>query len=207
MIATGKESLDSLAMKKGKLCEDEGIAALSVVDGVDYKKHKDRICNEFISGEIDCYAGNSVYEADVVPDIKNSFDYPTYLKKINTEVPKEQKEQVQGYGDITGAEELYVVDCLITAPQEIIDDMMCKVLRKVNAATTESPEFLEEWKIWEHSMNFQRIPVRQRVFKKKIEPFTEFERQKLYDRVKVCREWLFTFHERYQKMNKSLITI
>lgn len=201
MIALSKESLDLMPMRKGKLGENEAGLLLSIVDGQMYMQHKERISNDYLSGEIDFFIGESVYKATNITDTKNAFDYPTFLKKINNGLENGQKEQLQGYGDITGAPELCVANCLISFTPEMVEDMKYKVLRKINCATTESPEFLEEWPKFEKSMFFDEIPHHQRVFKIKVEPFTEFERQKVYDRVKYCREWLFAFDEMYQSLN------
>lgn len=201
MIPVNKEALDVLSMKKGKMAELVAGQVLSVVDNVEYLIHKDRISNEYLTGEIDLYTGPHVMAATNVTDIKNSFDYPTFLKKIHTGLETGQKEQLQGYGDITGATDLIVANCLITAPREIIEEMMWKVAKKVNAATFESPEFLAEWPVFERSMVFHHIPIQRRVSKIKVEPFTDFERQRLYDRVKVCRDFLNLFHEQRLKLN------
>lgn len=201
MIAVNKEALDVLSIRKGKMAEHIAGQVLSVVDNIEYLIHKERIENEYASGEIDLYTGAHVYAATNVTDIKNSFDYPTFLKKIHTGLETGQKEQVQGYGDITGARDLVVANCLISAPREIIEEMMWKVALKINAATFESPEFLAEWPKWERSMVFHHIPIQRRVTKIKVEPFTDFEQQRLYDRVKVCRDFLNLFHEQRMKLN------
>ena len=39
-------------------------------------------------------------------------------------------------------------------------------------------------------------------FKKKVEPMSDEQRILVYDRVKVCREWLNIFHESYQTFNQ-----
>lgn len=201
MIPINKESLEILSMKKGKMAEIQATELLGFVDNVVYSVHKDRISNDYLTGEIDIYLGESVYAARNVTDIKNSFDYPTFLKKINNGLENGQKEQVQGYGDITGATELCVANCLVDNPDEIIEDMKWKIAKKMNAVTIESPEFLQEWTKWERSMRFNHIPSNKRVKKFSVDPFTEFEKQKVYDRVKVCREWLWKFDEMYQSLN------
>ncbi len=190
MIATGKESLDILAMKHGKQAEMESIALLSIYDGELYLQHKERIENDYLSGEIDCYLGKDVYSATNVTDIKNCFDYPTFLKKIHTEVENGHEFQLGGYGDITGAKELHIAYTVVNASQEILEDMKYKVAKKLGALTTESPEFLEEWKKWYRSMVFSDMNPKKRVHKIKVEPFSEIRRQQVYDRVKICREWL-----------------
>lgn len=202
MIPISKESLDMAQIKKGQMQEGEARVLLSFVDDCIYMVHKERISNEFISGEIDLYLGESVMEATNITDIKNSWDYPTFLKKIHTGLESGQEQQVQGYCDITGAKEGWIANCLVDAPDEVIEKMKWTLVNKMNSLTIESPEFLDKWQLFEHSMRFNQIPPHQRVSKIKIEPFSEFERQATYDRVKVCREWLFNFEERYEMLNK-----
>lgn len=201
MISINKEAMDLVAMKKGKEVEAMSGKLLGLIDGVEYKTDKQRIYNEFLSGEIDFYCGIHVYLAERIVDNKASWDYPIFLKKIHTGLETGQKEQVQGYGDITGAQELYIANTLVDTPDEIIEEMKYRLAKKMGCVTTEDPEFLKEWATWEKSMKFTHIPIHKRAHKIKIEPFTGFEREKLYDRVKVCREWLNNFHESYQKLN------
>lgn len=200
MIPVNKESLDLWQIKKGKMGEEEARLLLCFVDNVIYKVHKDRISNDYLSGEIDVYLGESVLQATNITDIKNSSDYPTYLKKINNGLENGQMEQVQGYCDIASAGEGWIANCLVDAPDEIIEDMKYRVSRKFGSLTVESPEFLEKWAIFERSMRFEKIHPMKRVNKIKIEPFSKFEQQAVYDRVKVCREWLFNFDEIYSKL-------
>lgn len=200
MIPVSKESLDMLAIKKGKKTETDAVTLLTRVDKQFYKVHKDRISNDYLSGEVDIYLGEHIYAATNVSDIKNAFDYPTFLRKIMKPFENGQEEQVQGYGDITGAKELYIVNTLVSAPIELIEEMKWKVAKKMDAVTIESPEFLAEWPKWERSMKFDHIPPAQRVWKLKAEPFSDLYRQRLYDRVKVCRDWLADFHEQYQRL-------
>lgn len=203
MIPVGKESMDMLAMKKGVLAENDAVTLLSIVDGEIYRIHKERIYNDFLSGEIDCYLGEHIYTATNVTDIKNAFDMPTYLKKINRPIITEQKHQVCGYLDITGAPVGYVAECLVSAPLEVLEGTKWKLAQKMGATTIESPEFLLEWLLFEKSMIFDHISPMQRVFKKKVDPFEETFRQKLYDKVKYSRDWLNEFHEKFQKLNIS----
>lgn len=199
MIPVGKESLEVLAMEKGKQGEKEAGILLSIYDSMEYKVHKDRISNDYLTGEVDLFIGKHIYAATNVTDIKNAWDYPTFLKKTVKGLENGQTEQLQGYGDITGAKDLFIANTLVSATEQMIIDMQFKVMRKINCATTESPEFLEEWPKWEKSMRFDHMPAWKRVHKIKIEPFTPFEQQQVYDRVKVCREWLFNYDEQRKK--------
>jgi phosphoenolpyruvate synthase/pyruvate phosphate dikinase len=129
MIPVNKESLDMLATRKGRKAETDAVTLLCRVDKALYKVHKDRISNDFLSGEVDIYLGESIYEATNITDIKNSFDYPTFLRKMMKSFENGQEEQVQGYMDITGAKEGYIANTLVTAPIEIIEEMKWKLYR------------------------------------------------------------------------------
>jgi hypothetical protein len=201
MIPVGREQLNLVAARKGNITELEGILLLSKVDQIQYKIHKTRIYNEYLSGEIDAYSGEEVMKAICIVDNKASYDYPTYLCKIHSKVENDHKNQVKGYIDITGARVGYVSNTLVNCPQELIEEARWSLTRKMNAATPESPEVMEVWPTWERSMIFDRISYHKRVHKVKIEPFTDHERKRLYDKVKVCREWLNSFHEEFQKKN------
>jgi len=87
-------------------------------------------------------------------------------------------------------------------PETIVNDYRYRLAKKMDIIDIYQPDFeIHEQKLM-LSLNFDRIPKHKRVFKKKVERFTEFERQKVYDKVKICREWLFNFDNMYQKLNK-----
>lgn len=202
MIPVDKESMDVLQMKKGKLGEATAVKLLSLVDGTEYFTHKERVSNDFLTGEIDIYSGIDVWKAISVADIKNSFDYPSFLKKINTSVDLNWRLQVQGYGDILEPENLLIAHCLVDTPDEVKEQVKWRLASKMNALTIESPEFLKEWAKFDHSMSFDKtIPVHKRVYKQKVERWEPSYQQKVYDRVKNMRDWLCNFHEWYQQIN------
>lgn len=208
MVRVTKELMDVPQMQKGTLVEPESLEVLSFVDNIQYKPNLDengqreRVYNDFLSGEIDAYKGESIMTANKVLDVKSIWDYPTFLCKIYEPLTNANDWQLKGYGDITGASEVEVSNVLINTPEHIVAGQKWKLLNKLNVATEEALEFKEKWAILERSMFFDSIPKRQRVFKKKVELMTDMERQRLYDKVKICREWLFTFDEMYQNINK-----
>lgn len=207
MVRVTKELMDVPQMQKGTLVEPDSLRLLSIVDGIEYKPNRDaegkreRVCNDFLSGEVDAYVGESIMTATKIPDVKSIWDYPTFLCKIHEPLTKANDLQVKGYLDITGAREGEIANCLINTPEHIVNGQKWKLLNKLNVATEENTEFKEKWAILERSMYFDKIPVHQRVFKKAVEPMTEEEITILYDRVKVCREWLYNFDEQYKNLN------
>lgn len=200
MIPVTKESMDILQMKKGKMQENDGITLLSFVKDKLYVKNDVQVSNDYLTGEPDVFEGEEIMAAIVIEDTKLCWDYPTFLKSIHKSVEPGYRSQVAGYCDITGAKEGFVSKCLVSAPIEILEEMKWKVAKKLNAISIESPDFLREWAKWERSMIFDSIDPRKRVFSQQIELFSDFEKNAIYDRVKVCREFLNNFHEQRQKL-------
>jgi hypothetical protein len=189
------KELDMEYTRKGKIGEPESIKLLSLVDGMLYEKNEERWYNEFLSGEPDIFHENKII------DIKTCWDCPGFLKKINCSLENGYSYQIRGYLDITGATEGEVVYALINTPETIVNDYKRKLFYQMEVVTEESPEYVEAVANLVNSMYFDDIPMHKRVFRVKVEPFSDQERQKLYDRVKVCRDWLNEFHEMYQKLN------
>lgn len=201
MVSVTRE-MDVDYIQKGKIQEPTSILLLSIVDEVIYEKNTERISNEFLSGEPDVFLGDNILSATKIIDIKSVWDYPGFLKKIDTPVEVANRKQLQGYCDITGAGEAQVAHCLVNMPETIVNDYRRRLMYKMNCVTDQDPEYLKAWEILEKSMHFESIPRHQRVFKKNVQPFTAFERQEVYDKVKICRDWLSKFHEMYMKLNK-----
>lgn len=197
-----KELMYVQFLEKGKDVEKQSIALLSEIEGIDYVKNEERVYNDFLSGEPDVFVGDNIMNATKISDTKSCWDYPGFLKMINKEVSNSRDRQVKGYLDITGAREGEIACCLVNTPQKIIFDFYNALLRKMDVISDEAPEFKAEWEIIERSMIFDDIPKHKRVWKQPIEPFNDFDRQYLYDRVKIARDWLYSFDEMYQQLNK-----
>jgi hypothetical protein len=200
MVSITKE-MDIEQFQKGRITEQECLLLLSIVDETIYEKNEERVYNDFLSGIPDVYLGPEIMQATKIFDTKSSWDYPGFLKKINTPVTIANERQIQGYCDITGAGEGYIADCLVNMPQSIVNDYKRRLLYKMDTVTDQDPAYLEALEVLMNSMHFEKIPRHQRVFKKKVGRFSDFERQKVYDKVKVCRDWLEIFHEMYIKLN------
>lgn len=204
MRSIAREQNEILTMKKGKLAEEDSITLLSIIDGILYEKNDEVIENDFLRGEPDVYVGPEVMKATKITDIKSCWDYPSFLKKISSGDNNGYILQVQGYCDITGATEGEIAYCLVNMPEVMQNDFKKRLFYSGEYISDESPSFLKEWKEWQHSMIFDSIPHHKRVFKVNVDPFTDEQRQKVYDRVKVCREWLNNFDETYQSLGISL---
>ena len=129
-------------------------------------------------------------------NVENSIDYVVYLKKIKKKPERQYVFQVQGYIDISNASEGYIGDVICTMPAELQMDYVNKLVRKHRVISEESgdPDFRKSLTRLLQSMDYQRIDERLRVNLKPLQPFSKFEQQKVYDRVKISRDWLCNFH-------------
>lgn len=208
MCSITKE-MDVEYFERGRKTEPESIELLSIIDNIPYVKNEERFENDFLSGipdvlEIKEMIGETgpIFYASSIWDIKSTKDYPTFLYKIHKGPDAGNAEQLQGYGDILECGDLGVAFTLPTMPESIRNGYKMKLAYKMDEVTTESPRFLKAWAELERSMIFDHIPAPRRVYKIPVEPFTLSEKQAVYDRTKVCREWLNNFHLSYQKLNR-----
>ena len=151
MVRVSKELMDIPQLQKGTIVEPQSLKLLSLVDGVEYTPNKDengqriRLYNDYLSGEIDAYYGKSIYEIEILPDVKSIFDYPTFLCKINEPLTKANDLQVKGYLDITCSPEGFIGNCLVDIDSSTLEKLRWRLLGKLNVATDENPEFKEKW--------------------------------------------------------------
>jgi hypothetical protein len=201
MCSITKE-MDVEYFERGRKTEPESIKLLSEVDGVYYLKNEERFENDFLSGIPDVMDISEEFTARRVRDTKSTKDYPTFLYKIHKGLDNGNAEQLQGYGDILQCGDLGVAFTLPTMPESIRAGYKIKLAYKMNAAIDQDPEFEKAWSNLERSMIFDHMPASRRVYKIPVAPFTPSEQSAVYDRVKVCREWLSNFHEQYLKLNQ-----
>jgi hypothetical protein len=202
IIPLDKELSSIPSLEKGKLVEEESILMLSKIDGILYEKNTEQVFNDFLTGEPDVYAGESIYEAKTIIDMKNCWDYPGFLKSIHKAVENGYRDQVGGYCDITGASEGLIVRSICSMPPSEMDKMKWRLINLLDCGTDESDDFKAIWPTLLRSMDVERIPIHKRIFKLKVDVWGEEKRQMVYDRVKICREWLWKFDEMYQNLNR-----
>lgn len=204
MCSITKE-MDVEYFERGRKTEPESIRLMTEVDNKIYYKNETRFDNDFLSGIPDVLEVR-VRDAEIIAikaiqDVKSCKDYPTFLYKIHKGLDPGNREQLQGYGDILDCKDLAIAFTLPTMPESIRNGYKMKLAYKMNAAIDQDKEFEKAWANLERSMIFDHIPAPRRVYKIPVEPFTLSEKQAVYDRTKVCREWLNNFHLQYQRLN------
>lgn len=211
MCSITKE-MDVEYFERGRKTEPESIELLSFVDNTPYVKNEERFENCFLSGIpdvldigarrlLDDSGGSEIFWTKRIWDIKSTRDYPTFLYKIHKGLDNGNREQLAGYGDILECGDLGVAFTLPTMPEEMRNGYKMKLAYKMNAAIDQDPEFERAWANLERSMIFKHMAPEKRVYKIPVAPFTEKEQICVYDKVKYARDWLYSFHERYKRLN------
>jgi len=193
------KEMDIEYIQKGREVEDESIELLSFVRDRAYSKNTERIENDFLSGHPDVYAGEKLIGADYITDMKNCWSLPGFLYKIHKGIDDGYREQVGGYGLIANCTNLSVTYALVNTPESIRNSYKFRLANKLNVIDV---DHREEWHQIECSMIFTDIRHEQRIHEIPLEPFSETEKNAIYERVKHCREWLNNFHELYLKLNQ-----
>lgn len=106
--------------QKGIAVETDGIALLEKVTGEVCFKNQETFSNEFITGTPDI-------RKDKIIDIKNSYNVWTFTAVTLEKAKKDYHEQLQGYLDLTGLNEAWLVYTLVNTPMKIIDDEIYKL--------------------------------------------------------------------------------
>lgn len=171
---------------KGNMCEDDGITMVSVVDGVFYDKNTERRSNEWITGEPDIVH-------DIIDDVKCSWDAETFLPKLIEPVDATYEYQMQGYMWLFDKPKARVRYCLVTTPETIRNQEKYGLLRRMDVATEENPDFIREWERLEKTMVFDSIPVRERVIDHYVDRDEEIIAQ-IPIKVERARQFLSEFH-------------
>lgn len=178
---------------KGKMVEDESIMMLSRIDSLTYTKNDTRFKNTHLTGEPDIIVSKEGNPYKII-DIKSSYDFATLLSNLGSPLNSLYKYQVQGYMALTGASEAEICYCLVNMPQELINSEKKRLFYATNSVTEENPAYIKQIEKIENNCTFDEIPIQERIIRFKVDR-DETIINKIYDRVKACREWLKEFDE------------
>lgn len=199
-VVYGREyDLLTKQMDKGVRAEPEAITLYSRVEKVLFYKNEQRLKNEWATGIPDIFAGESIYKAERVDDIKNSWNLETFMPKLAEEIEFEHECQLNVYFDLTGAKCGAIGYCLVSCPIEILMEEKRRLLYSMNVVTEESPEYVEAAKKLEKNLTFDDIDYRERVIKKMVYRNDDLIHQ-MKNKVPVLRNWLTDFHKKHMNL-------
>lgn len=189
-------------MSKGIICEDDSIDLFSSVENKEFKKNTKRVFNEFLAGTPDLYEGTDLYNADIVIDIKSSWDIITYLKNISQPLNSQYYWQLQGYMALTGAKVGVVAYCLVNTPDSIIEGEKYNLLKKMDVGTEDDKRYKNEVAKMIRNMTFNDIPENERVLRFEVDR-NDDDIEKVYLKVEKCREFLTEFEADHLYFTKN----
>jgi hypothetical protein len=192
-VKYGKRSMQQLKgnkyTEKGKLVEEDGIDLLCHVERRMLRKNEERLNNEWLTGELDLFEGEHIRKASFVWDIKCPWDCETYFGNLGNPLNPDYFGQMQGYFDLTGAQEGCVAYTLVSAPATLIQEECRKLFYKLDCVTEEDPRYIEGKREIINNMTFEDMPLEDRVMRFPVQRDQSFI-DKVHAKVEQCREYL-----------------
>jgi hypothetical protein len=118
-----RKKLESKYILKGNLQEEEAITMYSLFTGEIFMNNKERVNNEYITGEYDMYSGDDIDHITEGYDTKCSFDLSTFP------FPEDSLDinyyyQNMSYMWLSGSDKWTTVYCLTNTPDKMLKDMI-----------------------------------------------------------------------------------
>lgn len=177
-------------LEKGTMAEEDSIDLYSLVMNEYFEKNKEFISNDFFIGTPDLYKGKSIKEAELIIDLKTSWDIFTFFGVMIKGLDKRYFWQLQAYMDLTGAKTSKLVYCLVNTPYKLVEDEKKKLLWKLGVIDPDTDEaYIEGCKQIDKNAIYDDIPMKERYIEFTVERDQEAI-DKAHKRVIECRTFL-----------------
>ena len=190
-----KKDIQTKQMKKGIEVEQESIDLLSMYLKMPFNKNEQRFTNDFISGSPD------IIDNDRIIDIKSSYDLWTFIGNIPDKLDNLYYWQMQSYMWLTGTKSAVIAYCLVNTPENIIEQEKYYLLKKMDVATEENPEYVKEAMKIEFNMSFDDIAMEERILMFHVSR-NEDDILRIQQKVEKAREFLRELEETHLNFNK-----
>lgn len=190
-----KKDIQTRQMKKGIEVEQDSIDLLSMYLKMPFVKNEERFSNEYITGLPD------IIDNDRIIDIKSSYDLWTFIGNIPDKLDSLYYWQMQSYMWLTGTTSAVIAYCLVNTPESIIEQEKYYMLKKMDVATEENPEYVKEAMKIEFNMSFDDIDINERVLMFKVVR-NEDDILRIQQKVERAREFLRELEETHLNFNK-----
>ena len=190
-----KKDIQTKQMKKGIEVEQESIDLLSMYLKMPFNKNEQRFTNDFISGSPD------IIDNDRIIDIKSSYDLWTFIGNIPDKLDNLYYWQMQSYMWLTGTKSAVIAYCLVNTPENIIEQEKYYLLKKMDVATEENPEYVKEAMKIEFNMSFDDISMEERILMFHVSR-NEDDILRIQQKVEKAREFLREIEETHLNFNK-----
>ena len=190
-----KKDIQTKQMRKGIEVEQDSIELLSMYLKMPFTKNDQRFTNDYITGFPD------IIDNDRIIDIKSSYDLWTFIGNIPDKLDSLYHWQMQSYMWLTGAKSAVIAYCLVNTPENIIEQEKYYMLKKMDVATEESPEYVKEAMKIEFNMSFDDISLEERVLMFNVGR-NEDDILRIQQKVEKAREFLRELEETHLNFNK-----
>lgn len=190
-----KKDIQTKQMKKGIEVEQDSIDLLSMYLKMPFSKNEQRFTNDYITGFPD------IIDNDRIIDIKSSYDLWTFIGNIPDKLDSLYHWQMQSYMWLTGAKSAVIAYCLVNTPESIIEQEKYYMLKKMDVATEENPEYVKEAMKIEFNMSFDDISIDERVLMFNVSR-NEDDILRIQQKVEKAREFLRELEETHLNFNK-----
>jgi len=190
-----KKDIQTKQMKKGVEVEQESIDLLSMYLKMPFNKNEKRFTNDFISGSPD------IIDNERIIDIKSSYDLWTFIGNIPDKLDSLYYWQMQSYMWLTGTKSAVIAYCLVNTPENIIEQEKYYLLKKMDVATEENPEYVKEAMKIEFNMSFDDIAMEERILMFHVSR-NEDDILRIQQKVEKAREFLRELEETHLNFNK-----
>lgn len=181
--------IDTKFTNKGNQVEDDSITLLSRIEKSIFRKNETWLKNEFISGTPDLFIGKSIHEAEVIIDIKSSWDIFTFYRAITSKLKPIYYWQVQAYMALSGAKKARIVYCLVNTPEELIESEKQKAFYRLGQPQIDDDDLQLEFRRIEANSIYDDIPMDERIFSFEVER-NDDDIKSAYEKIKLCRIWM-----------------
>lgn len=189
-------------MIKGTLSEDESIQLFAALEKRPFAKNTNRLGNDFITGTPDLFDGTELTNSNEIIDIKSCWDIFTFLSNVADPENKMYYWQMQGYLALTGAKIGTIAYCLVNTPDSIIEGEKYNLLRRMDVATEEDPDYKREVNLLIANRKFDDIGIAERLLTFSFER-NDDDIEKIYQKVEKCRIFLSEFEQQHLLFSKS----
>jgi hypothetical protein len=190
-----KKDIQTKQMKKGIEVEQDSIDLLSMYLKMPFNKNEQRFTNDFITGLPD------IIDNDRIIDIKSSYDLWTFIGNIPDKLDSLYYWQMQSYMWLANAKSAIIAYCLVNTPSSIIEQEKYYMLKKMDVATEENPEYVREAMKIEFNMSFDDISIDERVLMFNVSR-NEDDILRIQQKVEKAREFLRELEETHLNFNK-----
>jgi hypothetical protein len=190
-----KKDIQTKQMKKGVEVEQDSIDLLSMYLKMPFTKNEQRFTNDFITGLPD------IIDNDRIIDIKSSYDLWTFIGNIPDKLDSLYYWQMQSYMWLANAKSAIIAYCLVNTPSSIIEQEKYYMLKKMDVATEENPEYVREAMKIEFNMSFDDISIDERVLMFNVSR-NEDDILRIQQKVEKAREFLVELEQTHLNFNK-----